>query len=105
MRSVVEVNTTKLKDWEYEKEYRALLTPFLIDLKDHLSRKCVYDFDSLNGLIFGIKTPVAEKMKAISIVKALCKAHNRNSFNFYQARYNLTANKITHHLIDVSLEC
>ncbi|EKG39134.1 DUF2971 domain-containing protein [Pseudomonas syringae] len=105
IRSVIEVNTTKLKDWDYEKEYRALLTPFLIDLEDPLSRKCVYDFDSLNGLIFGIKTPAAQKMKAISIVKALCKAHNRNSFNFYQARYNPTANKITHHLIDVSLEC
>lgn len=100
---VIEANTTKLKDWEYEKEYRAILHPSAFDISNAAARKCRYDFKCLNGLIFGIKTPTQAKLKIISIIRSLCLKHERKEFNFYQARYNPSTNKISHHSIDIPI--
>lgn len=100
---VVEANTTKLKDWEYEREYRAILHPSAFDISNSAARKCKYDFQCLNGLIFGIKTPTHEKLRVISIIRSLCLEHERREFNFYQARYNPSTNRISHHIIDLPI--
>lgn len=102
-QSVIDTNTTKLKDWSFEREYRAILLPSVLDLTNSDSRKCSYDFDSLTGIIFGIKTPDAQKIRIIQILRELCKRHGRSGFDIYQARYNPSEKKITHHRVAVDI--
>lgn len=80
--------TTKLTDWSYENEYRLILTNMLHDFDTVESRKLKYDFNSLEGIIFGIKTTAEDKLKIIRIVDEKCKKYNRTDFNFYQAYYS-----------------
>ena len=54
---------------------------------DESDRKLKYDFDYLEGIIFGIKTPIKEKLKTIEIIKNKCQKHERTNFEFYQAYY------------------
>lgn len=88
----------KSTEWEYEKEYRLFILP-----EDSTDRTIRYDFSSLNGIIFGIKTPLKDKLKIIDIIKEKCKKENRENFNFYQAYYNADENKIDTYLIDDKL--
>lgn len=87
--------TTKLSDWKYEREYRAILQPSILDLSSPRVRTCTYKFESLCGMIFGIKTPNDYKAKALSVIRRLCKDHGRSEFNFFQARYDPISKKIS----------
>lgn len=78
---------TKTKDWEYEKEYRLILSALLDDEIKKENRILQYDFKQLKGLIFGIKTPLEDKLKIIDIIANKCKINNRSNFEFYQAYY------------------
>ena len=78
---------TKSKDWEYEKEYRLILSGLLDDEIKKENRILQYDFKQLKGLIFGIKTPLEDKIKIIDIIANKCKINNRSDFEFYQAYY------------------
>lgn len=91
--------TTKLKDWSYENEYRLILTNTLDDFDTVESRKLKYDFNSLEGIIFGIKTTAENKLKIIRIVEEKCKRYNRKDFNFYQAYYSKESGKIEYSLL------
>ena len=85
---------TKLKNWEKEREFRLIL-PDIIDLHtDKNARKLKYDFDELDGIVFGIKTPLEEKLKIIDIIEGKCKRNNRQSFGYYQAQYDESTGKI-----------
>ncbi|MFW3426194.1 DUF2971 domain-containing protein [Aliarcobacter butzleri] len=77
----------KTKDWEYEKEYRLILSGLLDDEIKKENRILYYDFKHLKGLIFGIKTSLEDKLKIIDIIANKCKINNRNDFEFYQAYY------------------
>lgn len=77
----------KTKDWEYEKEYRLILSGLLDDEIKKENRILQYDFKHLKGLIFGIKTPLEDKLRIIDIIANKCKIHDRNNFEFYQAYY------------------
>jgi hypothetical protein len=77
----------KTKDWEYEKEYRLILSGLLDNEIKKENRILQYDFKHLKGLIFGIKTPLEDKLKIIDIIANKCKINNRNNFEFYQAYY------------------
>ncbi|OLF53997.1 DUF2971 domain-containing protein [Pseudomonas chlororaphis] len=92
--------TSKLSHWESEKEFRIVLKSNM-DLRDGAKRKVRYKFKSLDGLIFGIATPVADKIRAIEVVKALCDKHKRKTFNFYQAYYDPASKAIGYDLLDV----
>ena len=89
----------KSRHWSYEKEYRLILNNKSILEKE--DRKYRYDFKYLNGIIFGIKTPLSKKLKIIEIIKELCKKHNRNidTFNFYQAYLKIPKNNISYYSI------
>ena len=102
-KSVMHANTTKLKDWEFEREYRAILQPSVLDLSARDTRACSYDFESLHGVIFGIKTPAHQKVRTIELVRMLCARHARNDFSFYQARYNPRTNSISHYKINIEI--
>lgn len=93
--------TTKLKDWSYENEYRLILTNMLHDFDAVETRKLKYDFNSLEGIIFGIKTTAENKLKIMKIVDDKCKKYNRTDFNFYQAYYSGEKGKIEYALLSL----
>jgi hypothetical protein len=80
--------TRKSSDWRFENEYRLVLQSDLVDFSDPSSRKITYDFNSLDGVIFGIKTPVSEKLSVAKIIEAKCRQHKRKDFKFFQAYYS-----------------
>lgn len=60
-------------------------------LKEELSereRLWNYDFESLRGIIFGIKTSDDDKLKIIEIVQEKSLEIDRAEFKFYQAFYS-----------------
>lgn len=97
-RTFLESFFVKSKEWEYEKECRMII------LNANSNKQNIrYNFSSLNGIIFGIKTPLKDKLKVIDIIQEKCKKENRENFNFYQAYYNADKNKIDTYLIDDKL--
>jgi len=88
--------TVKSDDWSYEKEYRLILSSSLDSYSEPASRLLSYDFRSLKGIIFGIKTSKNDKLKIIKIIKEKCLKENRTDFKFYQAYYSAD-NKCVEH--------
>lgn len=64
--------TAKTRDWEYEQESRLILHGLLDDVLDERRRKLTYDFNSLKGIIFGIRTSDEHKMRIIEIIEGKC---------------------------------
>lgn len=88
--------TTKLKDWEREQEHRLILHSQIIDFSDRMTRKAKYNFDSLDGIIFGMKTPMDKKVEMCKIIEAKCRAAKRADFKFYQAYFSPSQGTIEH---------
>ncbi len=88
--------TVKLKAWDREQEWRIVIAPNITDLSSIEHRKFKYDFNCLEGIIFGIKTTLNDKTKIILRIHDLCKEFNRSEFNFYQARYDDASKTITY---------
>ena len=86
----------KLKDWSYEQEYRLILSGEVLDFSTDESRKTLYDFNDLEGIIFGIKTDVKDKLAICKIIERKCRENGRRDFNFYQAFYSRSAGEIDH---------
>lgn len=80
--------TTKLRDWQYEEEYRLILSSSLLDLNDPTKRKLKYDFSDLESITFGINTSMEDKVKIMKIIDSKCRSENRKEFDFYQAHYS-----------------
>ena len=86
--------TAKTKDWEYEQEYRLILEDGLSKFKEGENRALRYDFNSLKGIIFGIKTSDEDKQEIISIIRRKCEDHGRTGFKFFEAYYSPEDDKI-----------
>ncbi len=86
----IEINTnTKQQDWAHEQEHRISLIPIFDDEYDTIpKRKLKYKFNNLEGLIFGINTTEANKLKTIKILFSKCKKYNKKDFKLYQAIYD-----------------
>ncbi|GFZ79737.1 hypothetical protein GCM10011531_07060 [Aquaticitalea lipolytica] len=84
----------KLKEWEYEDEYRLVVHGDLTDYSKKEKRKLKYDFKDLESITFGIKTPNSSKLEIIKIINNKCKAINRKDFEFYQAYYSKGSGQI-----------
>ena len=80
--------TLKSKDWEYEQECRLILNGLLEDSLDDHRRTLTYDFSSLKGIIFGIRTSDEDKVKTLEVIERKCREHGRTEFKFYQAYYS-----------------
>lgn len=80
--------TTKSEDWKYENEFRLILSVSLVDFDDPSSRKLKYDFNNLDGIIFGIKTKMEQKLEIMKIIEGKCQSSGRKDFNFYQAFFS-----------------
>lgn len=84
-RSVI---TSKSKDWEYEQESRLILHGLLDLALDNRRRTLSYNFESLTGIIFGIRTSDEDKVRVIDIIHRKCLASERTDFGFFQAYYS-----------------
>jgi hypothetical protein len=93
--------TSKLKDWEHEGEYRLILPSLLGGFDDPANRKLVYDFSGLAGVIFGINTPMDDRMNIVRIISEKCKAIGRTEFEFSQAYYSAEKGKIETHVLNL----
>lgn len=80
--------TTKSKDWEYEQESRLILHGLLDLALDKRRRTLSYKFESLIGIIFGIRTSDESKVRIIDIVQRKCLENDRTDFGFFQAYYS-----------------
>ncbi len=95
--------TRKTKDWDYENEYRLINEESLVELTSQNSRLYKYDFSSLKGIIFGIKTKPQDKAKIISCLQNKCKEQSVSEFEFRQSYYCQKSNKIKNYVLDFSL--
>ena len=81
--------TNKAADWSYEKERRLVLYGLLgDDLENEDDRKCTYEFPTLRGIVFGIRTPDETKKRIINILAEKCRLHSRSDFELHQAFYS-----------------
>ena len=80
--------TAKTNDWEYEQEGRLILYGLLDDELEERQRKLTYEFNSLKGIIFGIRTPRDDKLRVIEIIEEKCRKEGRTGFKFFQAYYS-----------------
>ncbi|MEX5510545.1 DUF2971 domain-containing protein [Pseudomonas paralactis] len=95
--------TTKMPDWINENEYRLILENGLSIFNSGKDRCLKYAFKSLEGIIFGIKTPAEDKYKILEVVEALCDKHQREGFQFYQAFHDAETKTIKYRpLLSVS---
>lgn len=74
----------KYSDWDYEKECR-IVNKYALSHASKEARVIPYDFNYLNGIIFGINTPDEHKLKIIKIIEDKCHKYKRSDFKFYQA--------------------
>lgn len=81
------LTTTKLRGWEHESEHRLVLMSALDMFTSDADRKLRYRFDDLEGIVFGIKTPLSQKEEIIKIILAKCEKEGRKTFTFSQASY------------------
>ncbi|WP_420590893.1 DUF2971 domain-containing protein [Bacterioplanoides sp.] len=86
--SFIEGVSVKSNDWAYENEYRLILSSSILNLSDKESRTLTYDFSSLKGIIFGIKTSREDKLEVLRVIREKCQAEGRRDFTFYQAYYS-----------------
>lgn len=91
--------TSKTEHWKNESEYRLVLTTNFQNEALPKDRCLRYNFNALEGIVFGIKTPAEEKFKLISIIEELRISKSIKSFNFYQAYYDPVEKKIKNMLI------
>jgi hypothetical protein len=81
-----QVMTTKLEDWKHEEEYRVVLPEILGPRTDDESL-VTYDFASLVGVVFGLRTTDRDKAQIMTIVANECKRLGRTDFEFKQIVY------------------
>ena len=93
----------KTRDWEHEQECRLILHGLLETSLDDHHRSLTYYFNSLKGIIFGIRTSEGDKMKIIDIVQKKCLENNRSDFKFSQAYYSSEHGDIRKHDILLNL--
>lgn len=86
--------TTKTTKYSSEEEYRIILDDLFNDYSDKEDRKLKYDFNDLEGIIFGIKTSSVDKAEIIKIIRRKCHETGRKSFDFYECEYCHESGKI-----------
>lgn len=87
--------TKKTVDWLYENEYRLIINNMMGSYPNE-GFTLNYDFKSLKGIIFGIKTPVADKQEVIRVIHEKQREHKHYDFKFYQAYFCRNSGEIKH---------
>ena len=78
---------TKMKAWEYEQEYRAIIRP--LEAEKHIFS---YNSAAFKGIIFGINTSAEDKINLIRKIRSVSQLSD--DFKFYQAEYDDDLQKI-----------
>lgn len=94
--SFIRVRTQKSIDWKYECEYRVILNNMFNNFSCIKNRTFEYSFESLHGVIFGIKTSLEDKIEIIEIINAKCQTVGRKDFRFYQAYFSESDGCVKH---------
>lgn len=92
--SFLKSHTLKYDAWRHENECRIIIYDTLQQYKSIDSRKFKYDFNDLEGIIFGYKTSLDIKKKIIDIIESKCLKNNRLDFKFYQTEFNSLERKM-----------
>ena len=87
----------KTQDWAYEQEHRLVLCHPFSDSLDEDARALTYEFKSLTGIIFGIRTSDDDKRRIIETIKRKCAETDRSDFRFFQAYYSPIHGDIRNH--------
>ena len=87
------VTTTKTTDWAYEKEYRLVLEDDLSEFDKKDDRILTYDFVSLKGIIFGMRTSIEDQREIFDLIEKIekkkkCDRNNQTDFKYFQAYYS-----------------
>lgn len=78
----------KLPEWKHEREYRIIISSGLESFKEPKDRLLEYNFEDLEAIIFGMKTPKEERIKIIDIITDKCQKEGRGEFDFYEMTYS-----------------
>lgn len=97
----IKIITRKSREYSYENEYRIILDELFNDYSSEEDRKLKYDFNDLEGIIFGIKTASCDKAKIINIIRKKCHESGRTSFDFYDAEYSYESGRIEPVKLDI----
>jgi hypothetical protein len=88
----------KLPDWQHEQEQRIIISDVLGIHSTHEDRSFTYDYDTLNGIIFGINTSLSDKVRIMRILDQKLPTRTVSEpFKIYQARYNARTGRIEAH--------
>lgn len=79
-----QATTRKFADWKHEREHR-IIRPDMLGPREDKDSAIRYDFSSLAGLVFGIRTPPEAKFRILEIIRAKCIDTGRSSFELFQA--------------------
>ena len=93
---LIKIQTTKTEDWIDENEYRLLIDDSFHDFSEPQSRVLKYKFNSLVGIVFGIRTPIEDKARIIEVIFSKCNKNGQQDFPFYQARYDKEQNIVVY---------
>lgn len=86
---------SKHPDWRHEEEGRVVLHDNLGIYEKPDDRTFTYDFDTLEGIIFGMNVKLSDQAKALQIIKPkLVDRSSDRPFSLYQARYNSRTGKM-----------
>lgn len=90
----------KLPEWQHEEESRIVISDTLGIRDSHDGRTFTYDYDVLDGIIFGINTTLSDKVRIMRILdKKIGSRTVTEPFKLFQARYNARSGRIeAHHL-------
>jgi hypothetical protein len=87
------ITKTKTESWRAERERRLVYYSMIDDLGPG-DRTLKYDFSSLEGIIFGVRTSTVEKIKIMRIIEKKCCESARSDFKFYQANFSSNQNEM-----------
>jgi hypothetical protein len=88
------IQLIKTKDWEFENEYRLILPDGVGLFDQKANRKPKYKFEDLEGVVFGSRTPIEDKLSIMKIIEGKCRSTGRTDFKFYQADYSPSLGKM-----------
>lgn len=90
----------KIPDWQHEGELRIVISDILDIHDSDEGRSFTYDYDTLDGIIFGINTSLSDRVRILRIVDEKLESRTvTEPFKLFQARYNARSGRIeAHHL-------
>ncbi|MDE0201927.1 MAG: DUF2971 domain-containing protein [Rhodospirillaceae bacterium] len=93
----------KTEHWKYEQESRLILCSMLGELPDKRQRKLKYKFESLRGIIFGMRTSDRDKVRMLDVLKKKCRENDRTEFQVFQAYYDHKTGNIGKYPVNIDL--